>query len=71
MADTGKLKRENTAPLRQEMQHGLQARTILRGWRISAFRPSAALWMRWSSAEKRKKSARRLPLVDAAPCNTG
>ncbi len=31
MADTGKLKRENTALLRQAMQHGLQARTILRG----------------------------------------
>ena len=31
MADTGKLKRENTALFRQAMQNGSAARTILRG----------------------------------------
>ena len=72
MADTGKLKRENTALLRQAMQNGSAGKNDLaRLSTSSAFRPSAALWMRWSSAEKRKKSARRLPLVDAAPCSTG
>ena len=47
MADTGKLKRENTALLRQAMQNGSAGKNDL------------------------ARLARRLPLVDAAPCSTG
>ena len=62
MADTGKLKRENTALLRQAMQHGSAGKNDLARLTHLSF-PTVA--------EKRKKSARQPPPADAAPCSTG
>ena len=65
MADTGKLKRENTALLRQAMQHSSAGKNDLARLTHLSFPTVSRI------VEKRKKSAQLLPPGDAAPCNTG
>ena len=63
MADTGKLKRENTALLRQAMQHGSAGKNDLARLTHLSF-PTV-------SRIVDKKSVRQPPPADAAPCSTG
>ena len=68
MADTGKLKRENTALLRQAMQHGSAGKNDLARLTHLSF-PTVSRIV--DEVGEREKSAQPLPPADAAPCNTG
>lgn len=71
MADAGKLKRENTALLRQAMQHGSAGKNDLARLTHLSFPTVSRIVDEMVGVEKRKKSAQPPPPADAAPCNTG
>ena len=81
MADAGLLRQENTALLRRAMQDGVFSKNELArqtglsfptvGRIIDDMVERGEAREAGVAASKRKKSARRLPLVDAAPCSTG
>ncbi len=72
MADAGKLKRENTALLRQAMQHGSAGRNDLARLTHLSFPTVNRIVDEMVERGGRKKSAQpRASTGDAAPCSTG
>ncbi|MFR4240839.1 MAG: hypothetical protein ACLT2F_09805 [Butyricicoccus sp.] len=71
MADTGKLKRENTAPLRQAMQNGSAGKNDLARLTHLSFPTVSRIVDEMVERGEAQEIGTAAPPGDAAPCSTG